>query len=293
MNALADGCGALVGMACALQEHSGTPAPVVRHTPYGVWLLVALAGVALVLAVVSPVLRRRAPHAWWVLCGFPVAVVRVRWTWRRVTDLQDLSVSKRPALGLLGDMVVRGRALRLIPPRIGLPHWQRGGLTVRVRLHPGQTPEQYLAAGEALAHAWRVFSVRITSDVRGFVTVTALAWDPLAAPSLPHAVLTELLAAVVGQWEDGAAWMVNLRRVPHWLIVGATRSGKSTLMAALVSAWARQKVALVGIDLKGGMELSLFEARLSALASGASPRMVDTGLCGYAASVRVADWRCS
>ncbi|CAM5653965.1 Cell division protein FtsK OS=Streptomyces tendae OX=1932 GN=GUR47_14170 PE=4 SV=1 [Streptomyces tendae] len=71
----------------------------------------------------------------------------------------------------------------------------------------------------------------------------------------------------VGALETGAAWVVDLRRVPHWLIVRATRSGKSTLINALVAGLAPQRVALVGIDCKGGMELSLNEPRLSALAT--------------------------
>jgi S-DNA-T family DNA segregation ATPase FtsK/SpoIIIE len=260
-------CNGLVGVGRSVCEHPASTTPVRQHIPYGFWLLVALAALGMVLSAAAPLLRRRAPRAWWMLCGFPVAVVRARWTWRRFTDLQYLSVSKRPALGLLGDMVVRGRALKLIPPRIGLPRWRRGGLVVRVRLHPGQTPDQYAVAAEALAHAWRMFSVRVTSAERGFVELTAAAWDPLAAPSVARTLTAELLSAVVGQWEDGSVWAVNLRLVPHWLIVGATRSGKSTLLASLVSVWARQRVALVGIDLKGGMELSLFQARLTALAT--------------------------
>jgi S-DNA-T family DNA segregation ATPase FtsK/SpoIIIE len=264
---MVSGCGGLIGGACAMQEHPATPTPGQHQIPYGFWVLVALVAVGLVLSAAAPLLRRRAPRLWWALCGFPVAVVRVRWTWRRFTDLQDLSVSKRPALGLVGNVLVRGRALKLIPPRIGVARWRRGGLVVRVRLHPGQTPYQYAMAAHALAHAWRVYSVRVVSNERGFVQLTAAAWDPLAAPSVPRSVLPALLSAVVGQWEDGTAWVVNLRQQPHWLIVGATRSGKSTLLASLVAVWARQRVALIGIDLKGGMELSLFEARLTALAT--------------------------
>ncbi|MFC1436566.1 FtsK/SpoIIIE domain-containing protein [Streptacidiphilus sp. N1-3] len=264
-------CRGLVGVACSLSEHATTPArpvPVHRHLPYGVWVLAGLAGVWLVLAVLSPWLRRRVPRVWWMLCGFPAAVWRVRWSWRRLAELQNLSVSRRPALAVVGrGVVVRGRALKLIAPRMGVPRWRRGGLVLRVRLHPGQTPEMYLSAGEAMAHAWRVFAVRVTSVDRGFLVLTATAWDPLSAPSVPPSLVARLLAATVGQWEDGSGWTVDLRAVPHWLVVGATRSGKSNILASLVSAWAGQRLALVGIDLKGGMELSLFEARFSALAT--------------------------
>ncbi|MFH8383556.1 FtsK/SpoIIIE domain-containing protein [Kitasatospora sp. NPDC018058] len=136
-----------------------------------------------------------------------------------------------------------------------------------MRLHPGQVPEHFLSAVEALTHAWRVHAVRLSSGERGFVTLSALAWDPLTAPVLPYRLKDRLLRAVVGLLEDGRAWAIDFRRAPHWLIVGATRSGKSTLIASLVKELAPQRVALFGIDLKGGMELSLFEDRLSALAS--------------------------
>ena len=270
------GCGALVGMGCALKEHpvsrqagqgSGAAAGF-AHLPYGVWLLLVAASVVGALAVLSPVLRARAPRWWWALWGYPVAVVRLKWTWHRLTDLQDLAVSRRPALRLMGDVVVRGRAVRTVAPRMGVARRRSGGLVVRVRLHPGQTPEMFEPAGGAMAHAWRMHAVRVTSHERGWVTMTATAWDPLSVPWVPRSLVPpQLLRAVVGRWEDGAVWAVDLRVVPHWLIVGATQSGKSTLMAALVSQWAPQRLALVGVDLKGGLELSLFEARLSALAT--------------------------
>ncbi|MET8704221.1 FtsK/SpoIIIE domain-containing protein [Kitasatospora sp. NPDC004723] len=244
-----------------IEMAAGASAPPV------VWAAGVLGVVALLLAVVSPVLRNRVPNVWWPLCGYPVAVLRFSWSWRKLADVQGLSVPRRPAVALLGNVVVQGRALKPVKPRAGMPRWQRGGMTVRVRLHAGQTPEAYAAACEAMAHAWRMFAVRAVSDTRGTVWLVANAWDPLGMPAEPFRGSVGLLTAVVGVWEDGGRWLVNLRRVPHWLIVGATQSGKSTLLASLVAQWARQPVAMVGIDLKGGMELSLFGPRLTALAT--------------------------
>lgn len=257
------GCGALIGTACALQER--TP-PAASGLPTGVYLVAVLGGLVLGLAVVGPFLRRRWPVLWWYLVGFPVACLRIWRTWRKLTTLTDLAVPKRPGRQLLAGMIVKGDPLKPIPPLLRLPRPSRSGLAVRVRLHPGQIPEQFAAATEAMVHAWRVHAVRVVGDARGFVTLTATAWDPLVLPRIPRQP-GRLLAAVVGLREDGAAWVIDLRRVAHWLIVGATRSGKSTLIASLVTQWAPQQVALVGIDLKGGMELSLFQARLSALAT--------------------------
>lgn len=96
--------------------------------------------------------------------------------------------------------------------------------------------------------------------------LTATATDPLQRPGLATAP-AELLSALIGVLESGGAWVMNLRLVPHWLIAGATRSGKSALLARLITQLAPQPVALVGIDCKGGMELGLFAGRLSALAT--------------------------
>ncbi|MFF5720626.1 FtsK/SpoIIIE domain-containing protein [Streptomyces buecherae] len=75
-----------------------------------------------------------------------------------------------------------------------------------------------------------------------------------------------LLSVRAGRTEDVGDWILTFREVPHWLIAGATQSGKSTLLSAVVAELAQQPVALVGIDCKGGLELGIFESRLSALA---------------------------
>ncbi|RLV08135.1 cell division protein FtsK [Streptomyces griseocarneus] len=224
-----------------------------------------LAAVAWVL-VAGLHLKQTRPAVFWALTGYPVTALRVVRTWRRVAQLNDLAVSPRPSRGLVGELIVKGEPLRPKAPKISFPWATRTGLTALVRLHPGQTPAPFIAAADALAHAWRVHAVRVTSPERGLVFLTATARDPLLRPGLASA-RPALLSALVGILETGGAWVMNLRQVPHWLIVGATQSGKSTLLARLVVELAPQRVALVGIDCKGGMELGLFEYRLSALAT--------------------------
>ncbi|MGP3924525.1 FtsK/SpoIIIE domain-containing protein [Streptomyces sp. 8N616] len=216
------------------------------------------------LLVAGSALRQKHPAWFWILTGYPVTAVRVLATWRKVARLNDLSVTPQPTRAVLGTLAVKGEALRPHAPRISFPRATRNGLSLVVRLHPGQTPAPFIAAADALAHAWRVRAVRVTSPERGVVRLTATAGDPLQRPGLATAPAA-LLSALVGVLESGGAWVINLRQVPHWLIVGATQSGKSTLLARLVAELAPQPVALVGIDCKGGMELGLFGARLSAL----------------------------
>ncbi|MEU9430567.1 FtsK/SpoIIIE domain-containing protein [Streptomyces sp. NPDC048342] len=225
----------------------------------------ALAVLAWML-VLGDLVRRHWPVWHWYLAGYPATAFRVVATWRKVAMLNDLSVSRRPPRGLLGDLVVKGDPLRPVIPWASFPRATRMGLTVTVRLHAGQTPATYMKAADALVHAWKVHAVRVTSPERGLVLLTATATDPLQRPGLATAP-TELLSALIGVLESGGAWVMNLRLVPHWLIAGATRSGKSTLLARLITQLAPQRVALVGIDCKGGMELGLFAERLSALAT--------------------------
>ncbi|MGW1495164.1 FtsK/SpoIIIE domain-containing protein [Streptomyces sp. NPDC002402] len=228
-------------------------------------ILLALSLAALAwIFVVADLLRRHRPAWHWYVTGYPLTAWRVLFTWRRVAMLNDLAVSRRPPRGLLGDLVVKGDPLRPVAPRISFPRATRMGLTVVVRLHAGQTPATYMKAADALVHAWKVHAVRVTSPERGLVLLTATAGDPLERPGLATAPAA-LLSALIGALESGGAWVMDLRMVPHWLIAGATRSGKSTLLARLITQLAPQPVALVGIDCKGGMELGLFADRLSVL----------------------------
>lgn len=233
------------------------------------WLLVVAAVLVSGLLLAGPALRRCYPRAWWLLLGFPATAFRVARTWRPLMAGCGLAVSRKAALTVVSGLVGNGAPPpqpRI--PRLGAIRPTAGGFCFLVRMLPGQVPEDFVKAAPAMAHDWQVHLVRVTSPRTGIVRVTASASDPLQDPRPPKELGADrLLSVAVGVLDTGARWVIDLRRVPHWLIVGATRSGKSTLINALVAGLAPQRVALVGVDCKGGMELSLYGPRLSALAT--------------------------
>lgn len=242
-------------------------------TSPGWWFLV----VVTVWLAVGAALKGRSPVGYWYLIGYPVTWARINWTWRPLAVERNLSVNRSSGRALVGDLVVRGSDLRPVVPRLWISRPSKTGLSVRVRMLPGQTPEQYAHASEAIMHAWRVQAVRVTSPSRGIVIITVMMADPLAGVVVrdPESVPVPaagpadrpVLALLVGITEASRSWIINFRLSPHYLIIGATQSGKSTLIHAIVSRLAPHGVALVGVDLKGGLELTVYGPRLSGLAT--------------------------
>lgn len=242
-------------------------------------LLLVLLAVAGMWVAAGAFLRERNPVWYWFAAGYPVTVVRMYWHWRALCMQRNLTGPAAANRLFLGGYSVQAQAVRPPVPRLIVGRPTRDGLTARVLMLAGQEVHEYAKCSGAMEQIWRVHTVRVSNHQRRWVELRLYHSDPIpgvvvrdrdtpdppADPSQrPYKAMT--LAPVVGVREDGALWAIDFRRVPQWMIVGITQSGKSTLLHALVVALAPLPVALVGIDLKGGLELSVYGPRLSGLA---------------------------
>ncbi|HEX4813144.1 MAG TPA: FtsK/SpoIIIE domain-containing protein [Nonomuraea sp.] len=216
-------------------------------------------------------------RSFWLAIGFPITAISVRASWRKVALGCGLTKKRQrfwfttvPGLvASTGVVRVRRKWQRIAvdtKPFMWLPLPTRHGWRVTLHTLEGQIPADYAEAAERLAHSWGVHAVRVSSDKPGRVRLAATLRDPLVkvdelSPS------TELLKVTVGRLETGKPWVIDFRMVPHWMNAGATQSGKSNLANALIVGLAPQPVALVGFDLKGGVEFTPYAPRLSALAT--------------------------
>lgn len=256
----------------------GTPSPAFETFKHNL-IVTGIVVVCLLVAwlLLGAYLNRRKPLAFWYLYGYWFLWLRMRRTWSRVALNADLTATDRPTNGQFGSLMVKGQPIRPSMPLLLKIRPRRFGATARVALHPGQTPQRFVDAAEAMAHSWGVHAVRAVPTVRGRIELTILRKDPLSDASVGDVEvaprMTEMrapvpddLRVVGGNREDGQPWVLDLIAFPHWLITGATQSGKSTLLNTAVAQWAQRPIALVGIDCKGGMALGRIAPRLSALA---------------------------
>ncbi|MGW0194458.1 FtsK/SpoIIIE domain-containing protein [Nonomuraea sp. NPDC003201] len=221
--------------------------------------------------------RRFHYPSFWLVIGFPITAISIRASWRKVALGCGLAKKRQrfwfttvPGLvASTGVVRVRRKWQRIAvdtKPFMWLPLPTRYGWRVTLHTLEGQIPADYADVAERLAHSWGVHAVRVSSDKPGRVRLAATVRDSLVkVDELPPS--TELLKVTVGRLETGTPWVIDFRTVPHWLNAGATQSGKSNLANALIVGLAPQPVALVGFDLKGGVEFTPYAPRLSALAT--------------------------
>ena len=179
--------------------------------------------------------RDRRPGLWWRVVGAPVALWRLGWTWRPLCESADLVAPSRGSgrYGVLGGrssgggLLVRGQPLRVVVPRRYGVRVTARGFTVLVRMLPGQVPDDYAVACEAMAHTWRVHQVSVSCPAPGRVALDAVGFDPLRAPA-PGTQRTRRsagagLRAVGARWRAAVVW---------WLAVGLLRAVRPGPVAA-------------------------------------------------------------
>lgn len=145
------------------------------------------------------------------------------------------------------------------------------GVTLSVRMLPGQEVAAYERAAEALGHQWGVEQVRVALARPGAVELTPVTSDPLGgvieitAQTVP--VMESLKAVQVGRQEDGTPWMLPVDQ-SHGVAAGVPGSGKSVFANVMLAGLSsRPDVQIIGIDPAGGVEFSDWAPRMSALAT--------------------------
>lgn len=228
----------------------------------GLWWLSTTHGPLLVLTLTAVT---AAALAAWRRCApasFTRHVVHAgRGAYRRAVLYQRCW---QPATTTTGLTVVLGG--QELVPRLGRVHSTGWVDAVMVRMLPGQTVEQWSLAAPRLAQTFGAAEcrVRTVSGRPHELLLWLLIRDPLHAvvePFDPPATgdLVDLGALPVAHAEDGTTYRMRLLGT-HQLIVGATGSGKGSVLwsvlTALVPAIRDGQVAVWAIDPKGGMELA-------------------------------------
>ncbi|MFI5616155.1 FtsK/SpoIIIE domain-containing protein [Streptomyces sp. NPDC051567] len=225
--------------------------------------IVVLVGLGVVAAGLGW-LRWKRPDWYWLGFGWLVTVVRLAWSYRSVMGACGLT--EEPSR----SRVILASALDRIParavPKLRRVRITRSGLVLRITILPGQELLDFDAATERLRHSWRMHGVHVKAVKPGFLEVRLIGYDVLRRVCMPRKLPSELLKVPVALRADGAPHIRDFRASPHELVIGATESGKSVYLRGLVKGLASQRVALVGIDCKWGVELAPFSRRLSALA---------------------------
>ncbi|KOV60248.1 conjugal transfer protein TraS [Streptomyces sp. NRRL WC-3618] len=225
------------------------------------WALV----LGLLAVVALLVLRRRMPVAFWWLVGYPFVALRVLTTYRATMDACGLTVPASAVRRATARVI--GREAAPVPPRRSFPMPTGSGLVMRLRMATGQAPEDFIASADRLRHAWAAHAVHIRPTKPGWLELRLIGWDVLAdVQPARRRHMSGPLSLPMALRDDGRWHVRDFRAVPHELILGATQSGKSVYLRNLLCGLARQRVVLVGIDCKWGVELAPFAPRLSALA---------------------------
>jgi S-DNA-T family DNA segregation ATPase FtsK/SpoIIIE len=142
---------------------------------------------------------------------------------------------------------------------------------LRIRMLPGQTPEDWESQIDGIAHAVGARDGRIRVHSPGRIVAELAYGDPLhtIVDALAISPRTDLGVVPVGLYEDGATWFVHLAG-SHILVAGDTGSGKGSVTGSIIRALCPPiKAGLVEVwaaDPKGGQELMPYRPLLARFA---------------------------
>lgn len=220
------------------------------------------------------VLRRRGAGLAVFRSGEDGRHVELRRSWPAIAEQAKLTGVRAPRSGWLPETlnVLIPAEPRLTPPPIVRIEDTPLGAAMTVQMHPGQVVKDYSRAAEVMANMWRVPSVRVTQPAgTDTVVLTRVTEDPLGRTYqvTPDALppMASLKGVEVGRQEDGQPWVFPVLE-SHAVVGGVPGSGKSVFANVVLAGLAqRPDVQIVGIDCAGGVELSDWAPRLSALAT--------------------------
>jgi len=229
---------------------------------------VPLTAATVVVAVVLLVWRRLHPGSFAHLVAW-----RCRGLWR---SARVYRYCWQPAMVTTG-MHVRVDGTEYLPRLLSV-RCTEGVDRVRVRMLPGQTLEDWARNGPRLAQTFGAVDCRVRTVRRSRhqLVLWFLVEDPLTQPVKPFeaAEPVNLAALPVALGEDGLVHRVRLLGA-HVLVVGATGSGKGSVLWSLLAALApgiRDGLVQVwAVDPKGGMELAAGAALFARFVYGDTP----------------------
>lgn len=210
-------------------------------------------------ARIAAALLRGSVTGWRYLCTL-YAVMRLGLLWRRFCASTGLAEQRHRTNRETGKTKTTIRRVPKLERVRVTPH----GWTMRVKLRPGQHLDLYTERTAPLRHFARAQAVKPAElwHQPGFLEIAVLRRDPLRRVLVrPREVDPGQL--VIGTTETGGPFLLDFNTEPHWLVSGATDSGKSSLLAACLCALAPTRDLLVSWDLKFGIEGEAFRARFS------------------------------
>jgi S-DNA-T family DNA segregation ATPase FtsK/SpoIIIE len=161
-----------------------------------------------------------------------------RWVWRpAVSKWRRWHYHRHwPAVMTIARLAPQHRG-RILLPMLGKVTSTGCTDLVHVRLVSGQSPADFAARADNLAHGFGAFICRVRTARPGSLVLELVRRDALAAiiPAFPIPATPDLRALPVGRREDGTLWAIRLHGT-HLLIAGSTGAGKGSIIWSLIRA---------------------------------------------------------